>query len=415
MVVKHNFVKHLPWSVKYKPKLNEFYDQEEAVERVKDFVRNFKRSKKKALILFGPSGCGKTSLVYAIAEQFSMEIIELNASDFRDKENINRIVGNALKQSSLFGKQKILLIDELEGIVGRKDYGGLNALNNLIKEANYPIIMTANFLESHKDMPWDPKFNSIRRNSLLVKMKKLSYKAIFKILKNIAEKEKIVVDDNFLLSFSTRYDGDARAAVNDFQVLASAGMLSKEFLNYLDYRNRESSIKNALTAIFKTQDLRTALNSFDSSNVDIDEQFLWIDENLPLEYTSPKDLASAYEVLSRADVLRGRIVKRQYWRFLNVISILLTAGISLSKETRTKGLVNYKVPSRKLKVWISKNRMLKKRSIAKKIALKTHTSLKESLKNIYFFKLMFRNEILSKRLVEELELEPEEEVWIKNH
>jgi len=415
MVVKHNFVKHLPWSVKYKPKLNEFYDQEEAVERVKDFVRNFKRSKKKALILFGPSGCGKTSLVYAIAEQFSMEIIELNASDFRDKENINRIVGNALKQSSLFGKQKILLIDELEGIVGRKDYGGLNALNNLIKEANYPIIMTANFLESHKDMPWDPKFNSIRRNSLLVKMKKLSYKAIFKILKNIAEKEKIVVDDNFLLSFSTRYDGDARAAVNDFQVLASAGMLSKEFLNYLDYRNRESSIKNALTTIFKTQDLKTALNSFDSSNVDIDEQFLWIDENLPLEYTSPKDLASAYEVLSRADVLRGRIVKRQYWRFLNVISILLTAGISLSKETRTKGLVNYKVPSRKLKVWISKNRMLKKRSIAKKIALKTHTSLKESLKNIYFFKLMFRNEILSKRLVEELELEPEEEVWIKNH
>ncbi len=415
MVVKHNFVKHLPWSVKYKPKLNEFYDQEEAVERVKDFVRNFKRSKKKALILFGPSGCGKTSLVYAIAEQFSMEIIELNASDFRDKENINRIVGNALKQSSLFGKQKILLIDELEGIVGRKDYGGLNALSNLIKEANYPIIMTANFLESHKDMPWDPKFNSLRRNSLLVKMKKLSYRAIFKILKNIAEKEKIVVDDNFLLSFSTRYDGDARAAVNDFQVLASASMLSKEFLNYLDYRNRESSIKNALTAIFKTQDLKTALNSFDSSNVDIDEQFLWIDENLPLEYTSPKDLASAYEVLSRADVLRGRIVKRQYWRFLNVISILLTAGISLSKETRTKGLVNYKVPSRKLKVWISKNRMLKKRSIAKKIALKTHTSLKESLKNIYFFKLMFRNEILSKRLVEELELEPEEEVWIKNH
>ena len=415
MVVKHDFVKHLPWSVKYKPKLNEFYDQEEAVERVKDFVRNFKRSKKKALILFGPSGCGKTSLVYAIAEQFSMEIIELNASDFRDKENINRIVGNALKQSSLFGKQKILLIDELEGIVGRKDYGGLNALSNLIKEANYPIIMTANFLESHKDMPWDPKFNSLRRNSLLVKMKKLSYRAIFKILKNIAEKEKVVVDDNFLLSFSTRYDGDARAAVNDFQVLASAGMLSKEFLNYLDYRNRESSIKNALTTIFKTQDLKTALNSFDSSNVDIDEQFLWIDENLPLEYTSPKDLASAYEVLSRADVLRGRIVKRQYWRFLNVISILLTAGISLSKETRTKGLVNYKVPSRKLKVWISKNKMLKKKSIAKKIALKTHTSLKESLKNIYFFKLMFRNKMLSKRLVEELELEPDEEVWIKNH
>ena len=415
MVVKHDFVKHLPWSVKYKPKLNEFYDQEEAVERVKDFVRNFKKSKKKALILFGPSGCGKTSLVYAIAEQFSMEIIELNASDFRDKENINRIVGNALKQSSLFGKQKILLIDELEGIVGRKDYGGLNALSNLIKEANYPIIMTANFLESHKDMPWDPKFNSLRRNSLLVKMKKLSYRAIFKILKNIAEKEKVVVDDNFLLSFSTRYDGDARAAVNDFQVLASAGMLSKEFLNYLDYRNRESSIKNALTTIFKTQDLKTALNSFDSSNVDIDEQFLWIDENLPLEYTSPKDLASAYEVLSRADVLRGRIVKRQYWRFLNVISILLTAGISLSKETRTKGLVNYKVPSRKLKVWISKNKMLKKKSIAKKIALKTHTSLKESLKNIYFFKLMFRNKMLSKRLVEELELEPDEEVWIKNH
>jgi len=45
----------------------------------------------------------------------------------------------------LFFKGKLILIEELEGISGREDYGGISTLSSLIRESKYPIIITANF------------------------------------------------------------------------------------------------------------------------------------------------------------------------------------------------------------------------------------------------------------------------------
>ena len=86
---------------KYRPKsLMEIKGQEQAVFKVKSFVDGFP-NKRKALILNGPPGNGKTSIVYALAKEIKAEIIELNASDLRDKKRISEIVGSASKQKSL--------------------------------------------------------------------------------------------------------------------------------------------------------------------------------------------------------------------------------------------------------------------------------------------------------------------------
>jgi predicted aldo/keto reductase-like oxidoreductase len=58
----------------------------------------------------------------------------------------------------------------------------------------------------------------------------------------------------------------------------------------------------ALLKVLKTTDPSVALKAFENVEEDINEQMLWIDANLPFEYTKPEDLASAYDKLSRADV-----------------------------------------------------------------------------------------------------------------
>jgi len=169
------------WTVKYAPKTtSEIYGQNKAIASLKNFLDNFKSSKKKAVLLYGPSGTGKTLSAYAFAQELDIEILEINASDFRNEKKINLTAGNAAKQQSLFSKSKLILIDEVEGIFGKLDYGGIPALSKLIKQTAFPIIITAN-------NPWDKKFTPIRTQCEMIQFNKLRYTSIQTILKNICD------------------------------------------------------------------------------------------------------------------------------------------------------------------------------------------------------------------------------------
>ncbi|GAJ22865.1 unnamed protein product, partial [marine sediment metagenome] len=148
-------------------------------------------------------------------------------------------------------------------------------------------------------------------------------------LKDICKKEKIKnIKDNLLKSLARRAGGDLRAAINDLQ---SSYEKTKDFnLEDLGERNKTESMINALIKIFKTTDPAVAQNAFEDVEENTDQIFLWIDENLPLEYDKPADLARAYDKLSKADVFRGRIKRWQHWRYLVYINDLLTMGIAVS-------------------------------------------------------------------------------------
>src|SRR3989344_8935631 len=106
-----------PLTHKYIPKTTkEIFGQEDVIKQLNNFIINFKKQKKKAALIYGSSGTGKTSSVYAIANELGYEVIEVNASDMRNAEQINTKVGNAIKQQSLFSKGKIILVDEIDGL-----------------------------------------------------------------------------------------------------------------------------------------------------------------------------------------------------------------------------------------------------------------------------------------------------------
>jgi replication factor C large subunit len=390
---------NIPWCEKYRArKLGDVKGQDLAIDKIKVFLGSF--PKKKAVILHGPPGVGKTSLAYAIASEIDAEILELNASDLRNKEKISGIVGPASQQRSLFRKNKIILVDEVDGVSAVKDRGGLGELLILIEKSSFPLIITANDI-------WQQKFNLLRQKSEMIQLKEVDYKIILDLLKDVCEKENCAVSSEVLTSIAIKSRGDIRAALNDLQLLSK--MDNPELVKEVGERNKEQSIFSALQMIFKNSKIDDEmLKVFDDVNLPIDDIFLWVEENLPLEYKG-KELAKALDALSMADVFRGRIQRQRHWRFMVYEYFLLGPAIAGVKPYNRTGWTNYRKPSRILKIWLQNQRSLKKKSICEKYAKLCHISIKTAMKDW----LLIRQILQNNSVRNELKLDSDEVAYIE--
>ena len=103
------------------------------------------------------------------------------------------------------------------------------------------------------------------------------------------------------------------------------------------------------------------------------------------------------------------------WGFLVYINALITAGVAVSKKEKYKHYVQYKPTGKLLKLWWAKQKAMKKKAIAEKIAEKTHTSKKEALKStLPYLQVAFKkNKKFREELTDELDLSMEEIEWMK--
>jgi len=394
------------FTIKYAPQnTTQVFGQPLAISQLKEFVLNHKKQKQKAALLYGPIGVGKTASVYALAKELNYDILELNSSDLRDEDSMKSFLGSALGQQSLFFTPKIILIDEIDNISGREDRGCIPALVAAIEKANFPVIMTAND-------PFDSKFKPLQKASLMIEFQPLQYKTIAHAVQWVCEQEKIKFEEKTVNTLARQVDGDMRAALIDLQGCVRDGALSYDIIVNLSDRKRAESILQALAIIFKSSAAENCLHILDDVDMDLNEVMLWLDENLPSEYTSASALAKAYEALARADVFNKRIKKQQYWRLLAYVSNLLTAGISSAKTEKNSNFVAYKPTSRILKIWMANQRLAKKKQIAEKWAKATHTSKKVAMSQMPYVQAMFQRKV-DLGVVKEVELSEEEVGWLR--
>ena len=373
-----------PWVEKYRPKnFSEIKGQDLAMAKIKKFLEEFNinkltKKRQKAIVLYGPPGTGKTTLAHVIAKETNSEIFELNASDLRNKNKLNEILRPAIEQQSLTKKNKIILVDEADGI-SSIDRGGLSELIALIDMTTYPMIITANDI-------WNRKLSPLRKKSELVQLKEIDYRTIKDVLFDILRKENLFVNNNIITSIATRAKGEIRAAINDLQSVSR--MKDPSILEFHE-REKEVDIFNALKLVFKGKPSKKTLGIFNSVNMSMDEIILWVEENIPAEY-SGIELARAYDLLSKVDIFKGRIYKQQYWRFLVYENALLSFGISSAKEGIKTGFTSYKKPSRILKIWLNNQKTAKKKSIAKKYARYVHVGFKRAMKEFPVIKQIIK-------------------------
>lgn len=399
----------IPFIKKYEPKSVLDIPQQFAVQKLKEFVVGHRQQKKKAVLIYGPAGTCKSCSVHAIAKELGLELVEVNASDFRNSDGLESKVGGALKQQSLFSQGKIILVDEVDGISGNQDRGGVPTLVGLIADAKFPVVLTAND-------PWDSKFSSIRSKCLMLEFPVIDIDAMVLVLRRICDAEKISFDESSLRSVARRCGGDLRGAINDLQVLTGDNVLSADKLGQDLSRNKVDSMMNALLKIFKSSDVAVAVSALDAVDEDVDECMLWLQENVHKEYSDCHDLARAYDFLSRADVFLGRIRRRQHWRFLSYASGLMTAGVAVSKSEKPRGFVKYTPTMRLLKIWQANRKYAPRTAIVEKLGVIAHCSKSKILQSgLPFFRYAFKNnKLFADGFSRALKLEEEEIEWLSS-
>jgi replication factor C large subunit len=398
------------WVEKYRPTtIKDIIGNEEAKTLFVEWLEN-KRPTKKAVLLYGPPGVGKTTLVNAAANEYKFRIIEMNASDTRSEKAVTRIAAPAtsftgLDKFSSEIKGNILFMDEVDGIAGNEDRGGVNAIIKIIENTRTPIIMAANDAELEKLRP-------LKKLCLLIRFQQTRVPLIIMALKKICEQEHVKYEFEALEKIATNSHGDVRSAINDLQGLSEEGKtLTEQDTLALGLRNKDSNLHDTLKGYFAAKNSAEAANLLNFSNIEYDDLLMAIGDNMPRRHTDIANLADAYDYLSQADVFRGR-VGTENWHLLKYVYNNLAQAAAVNSESYTQ-FEFISPPIRVITLFWTKNKRITLSNICTKIGARCHVSKYEA-KMIFipYLRLMLQQKKKAPALIEWLKLTPEEVTFL---
>ena len=333
------------WVEKYRvSEFDNFFGNEKSRLLVINWLRNWIKGAKPLLIV-GPPGTGKTSFVKSLAKLLDLDLIELNASDLRNKINLEIIINPILLNKSIFGKQMLLFLDEVDGISGRDDYGGMPFLSNILKNADVPIIMASNS-KSYK-------MKDLIKNSKLVEFRPLSSFASYMLLQNVMRRERKNLKSSEQFKIISQCRGDARTLLNTLQAKLEGEVNSD------GNTGTESSIEECINKFFALTDISQAKKLLITSSIRYTTpKYGYTSEErskdfLNALYTSivsserklkSDDLANLLEKLSEIDLFVDRIYEKRNWSLLRYANDLFLNKLFRISRDKAIEYNQYSVP-----------------------------------------------------------------------
>ena len=391
------------WTDKYRPQtLDEVVGNNKEKKIILDWVGNWKKGNpQQPLLLVGPPGIGKTTLALIIAKEFS-EYIELNASDKRSQDVIKNTIGESSSTRSLFGDEyKLIIMDEVDGIHGTNDRGGVRAIGEIIKNSKHPMILIANDFYSKR-------LQSIKPKCTVIKMKKARWNSINALLKKIAKTEEIKVNPAAMKEIAVKSQGDVRSAINTLQALSDKdSILEVRDVEDLRIKDDRSDIFNAITGVLKSKNPKHVR---DALRVDEDPTLVmeYIAENIPREYTKKDEIKKAYENIAKADLYFGRAQSSRNYGYWKYASDFMGIGVSSSKKETYKKFTKIQSPTIFTLMGRNRGKRNLRDGIAEKMTQKMHVSHAVGISMFPYLEIMFKNDELAWEISDFLELEDDE-------
>ncbi|MBD3397665.1 replication factor C small subunit [Candidatus Micrarchaeota archaeon] len=236
----------LPWTEKYRPKsLSEVMGQEETVKSLSAFVK----AKNMPNMLFaGPPGIGKTTATLALAHDLygkSLEgnLLELNASDERGINIVRGKIKDFARSVSMGEKVpfKLIFLDEADALTPdaqhalRRTMEMYSPVTRFILSCNY----SSKIIEP------------VQSRCAVFRFLPLTDSQVHRMIKHVADKEGLDVDEGAEEAIAYVSQGDMRKAINALQGAAiHSKNITEEIIYKISSRARPKEIREMVDAAY---------------------------------------------------------------------------------------------------------------------------------------------------------------------
>jgi replication factor C large subunit len=354
------------WTERYRPTtLSEIRGNDSARDDLREWAETWPEHRE-AAILHGSPGVGKTSAAHALAADMDWETVELNASDSRTADEIDRLAGRASRNTTLGGGRQLVIVDEADNFHGNVDYGGSRAVTEVVKSADQPVVLIANdFYEMS---------NALRNACREIEFRDVGSRSIVPVLRDVCRKEDVEFESAALETIAERSGGDLRSAIKDLQAAVEGGDRITEDDVVTSERDRTEGVFDFLDTVIKEGDAETALTASYDVDETPDDLINWIEDNVPKDFEGA-ELADAFQRLARADEWLGRVRATQNYAYWRYAGDNMTAGVAAARDGRKGGWTRYGPPSYWSKLGRSRSTRDTRDAIARRVARQSDLSV----------------------------------------
>ncbi|XP_065063673.1 replication factor C subunit 1-like [Rhopilema esculentum] len=288
----------------------------------------------KCALLSGPPGVGKTTTATIVCQEAGYSFMEMNASDTRSKKTlqqyITEVLSNKTMDHSLSGKRETvtgrhaLIMDEVDGMAGNEDRGGVQELIGLIKGTKIPIICMCND-RNH------PKIRSLANYCFDLRFYKPRIEQIKGFAMSVSCKEGLRIPPPVMEQIIVGANQDIRQVLHNLQMWSS----TKKSMTYDEAKNEaQKSHKNIKIGPFDIT--KRLFSASDSQNMSLQDKLslffedysfvpLFIQENYllsnPLQARGSKRkvldlMSSAADFIADSNLVEKKIREAQAWSLL---------------------------------------------------------------------------------------------------